>query len=138
MAEPFTHAVRVRYGECDPQGVVFNSHYLAYLDVGLTELWRVAVPGGYQGMVRRGIDMVVAEARLRFHSPARFDDELAISIAVEHLGTTSMQTSHHVRRGSELLVHGQLRHVFVALQTLTKTPIPERVRDGLARFADGA
>ena len=56
-------------------GVVFNAHYLAYFDVSITELWRAAF-GGYQAMLDRGIDMVVAEAQLRFHASARFDDEL--------------------------------------------------------------
>ena len=40
---PFVHEIRVRYGECDPQGIVFNANYLAYFDVAFTELWRAAV-----------------------------------------------------------------------------------------------
>src|SRR5205807_350743 len=49
MGEPFEHKLRVRYVECDPQGVVFNSHYLAYFDINITELWRTAF-GGYRAM----------------------------------------------------------------------------------------
>ena len=64
MAEPFTHRLRVRYAECDVQGVVFNSHYLAYFDIAITELWRAAL-GGYEAMLDRGLDIVVAEAHLR-------------------------------------------------------------------------
>ena len=37
------HVLRVRFGECDPQGIVFNAHYVAYFDVALTELWREAL-----------------------------------------------------------------------------------------------
>src|ERR671926_16488 len=62
---PFRHRLRVRYGECDPQGIVFNANYLAYFDVGITELWRATV-GPWQVMVDRGVDMVVAEAGTRF------------------------------------------------------------------------
>ena len=51
MGEPFTHHLRVRYAECDAQGVVFNAHYLAYFDTSLTELWRAAF-GGYQARTR--------------------------------------------------------------------------------------
>ena len=29
MGEPYEYTLRVRYGECDLQGVVFNAHYLA-------------------------------------------------------------------------------------------------------------
>jgi acyl-CoA thioesterase FadM len=34
VSAPLNHELRVRYGECDPQGVVFNAHYLAHLDIG--------------------------------------------------------------------------------------------------------
>ncbi len=63
----FSYPLRVRYAECDPQGVVFNSHYLAYFDIDMTELWRAAF-GGYGVMIDRGIDLVVAEAQLRFRA----------------------------------------------------------------------
>ena len=39
----FRHLLRVRYGECDPQNIVFNANYLLYFDVAFTELWREAV-----------------------------------------------------------------------------------------------
>ena len=43
MGQTFTHRIRVRYAECDPQGVVFNANYYAYFDLLMTELWREAV-----------------------------------------------------------------------------------------------
>ena len=61
----FRHRLRVRYVECDAQGVVFNAHYLAYFDIGITELWREAL-GSYQDMLDAGVDVVVAEAGVRF------------------------------------------------------------------------
>ncbi len=131
MGEAFEYALRVRYAECDVQGIVFNAHYLAYFDVSMTELWRAAY-GGYQVMLDRGIDMVLAEANVRYLSPARFDDELRLGVSVARLGTTSVLTRHHVWRGLELLVEGSLRHVFIDRETLTKVPIPGWASDGLA------
>ena len=131
MGGPFVHSLRVRYAECDVQGVVFNSHYLAYFDVGITELWRAAF-GSYQAMLDRGIDIVVAEAQLRFLASARFDDELTLEVTVTRLGTTSIVTRHLIRRTQQLVVDGSLRHVFVDRHALTKTPIPDWVRQGLA------
>jgi acyl-CoA thioester hydrolase len=113
------------------QGVVFNAHYLAYLDTSMTELWRAAF-GSYQAMLDRGIDMVVAEAGLRFRGPARFDEELTLEVAVTHLGNTSIVTGHHIRRDGEPLVDGTLRHVLVDRETLRKTAIPDWAREGLA------
>jgi acyl-CoA thioester hydrolase len=131
MGEPYEYPLRVRYGECDVQGIVFNAHYLAYFDVSMTELWRVAF-GSYQAMLDRGLDMVLAEAQVRYLAPARFDDELKMGVSVARLGTTSVLTRHHVWRELELLVEGSLRHVFVDRETLTKVPIPNWASDALA------
>jgi acyl-CoA thioester hydrolase len=90
VGEPFRHRLRVRYHECDPQGVVFNANYLAYCDICLVELWREVVEG-HAGMAAKGIDVVVAEARIRFLAPLRFDDEVEMSLTITSLGTTSMQ-----------------------------------------------
>ena len=130
MGRSHTHRLRVRYGECDPQGVVFNAHYFAYFDIALTELWREAA-GGYAGMMDDGIDLQVVEATARYKAPARFDDELDLTIEVTRLGTTSMVTAITVRRAGELLVEGELAHVFVDTATYTKTPIPDRLRSAL-------
>jgi hypothetical protein len=70
---PFVHRLRVRFHECDPQGVVFNAHYFAYFDVALTEMWRAAF-GSYANVVQGGTDVVVVEAGATFRVPARFDD----------------------------------------------------------------
>jgi acyl-CoA thioester hydrolase len=121
--------------------VVFNAHFLAYFDIGITELFRAAF-GSYQVLVDRGIDMVVAEAGLRYHRPAHFDDELTLEIAIARLGTTSITTNYRVLRDTELLVDGTLRHVRVNLKRLverepdTKTAIPDWMREGLAPYLD--
>jgi acyl-CoA thioester hydrolase len=133
VPEPFTHSLRVRYAECDVQGVVFNSHYLAYFDVTLTELWRAAI-GGYQAMLDRGVDIVVAEARLRFHDSARFDQELALEMEIEHLGKTSIVSRHRIGHAGRALVDGTMVHVTVDRETLSKTPIPDWLRAGLSRW----
>ena len=131
--EPFTHPLRVRFAECDPQGVVFNAHYLAYADVGMTELWRAAF-GSYGAMLDRGIDMVVIEAQLRFHTPARFDDELRLEVLISRLGNTAISSDHRILRGDELIVQAALHHVMVDRETLGKTEIPDWVREPLRRW----
>ena len=50
----FVHELRVRYGECDPQGIVFNANYLAYFDHTVTELWRASAIGSWDGDGRAG------------------------------------------------------------------------------------
>lgn len=130
MGEVFTHRLRVRYSECDQQGVVFNGHYLFYYDVAVTELWRVMY-GSYQDMLVEGHDLVVGEARLRFVEGARFDEELDIALAPHHLGTTSLVIRPRFLVGGRLIADGEVRHVFVDPATKRKKPMPARVREFL-------
>ena len=134
----FTHELRVRYGECDPQGIVFNANYLAYFDHTVTELWRASSIGSWDSMVEKGVDVVVGEANLRFRSAARNDDVLTVSAAFTRFGTTSATLELLIHRGDELLVEGTLRQVFVDVKTFAKTPIPAWMREAFAPYAASA
>jgi len=131
----FVHRIRVRYNECDAQGIVFNANHFMYADVALTEMWRDAF-GSYGAMVERGVDMVVAEAGARFLAPARFDDEIDVALRVAEIGNTSITTEIRTSRADgERLVDGSIRHVCVDPRTLGKQPFPDDVREALQRYA---
>jgi acyl-CoA thioester hydrolase len=124
--------MRVRYHECDPQGVVFNANYLMYFDLTMTELWREL--GGYQAMVEAGVDMVVAEARVLYRAPLRHDDEFEVTVALARLGDTSMTTRLSIVRGGRSVTEGELRHVFIEAGGGPTAKIPESIRSGLTRY----
>jgi acyl-CoA thioester hydrolase len=134
----FVHELRVRYGECDPQGIVFNPNYLAYFDHTVTELWRASAIGSWETMVERGLDVVVGEANIRFRAPARFDDVIAVHARIAKFGTTSATIELEIRRDGELLIEGWLRQVFVDVKTWKKTEIPGWVREALGVYAAAA
>jgi acyl-CoA thioester hydrolase len=131
---PFVHRLRVRFHECDPQGVVFYAHYFAYVDVALTEMWREAF-GSYGNVVAAGTDVVVVEAASTFRGSARFDDDLDVELRIERLGTTSMAMATAIRRDEELLVEGRIVHVFVDIATMGKKAIPDHMRAALEAYA---
>ena len=135
MGQTFTHRIRVRYSECDAQGVVFNAHYYAYFDLLMTELWRENI-GPYEAMVENGADMSVVASAARFIAPARFDDEIDLNGRVMRLGNTSMSTGISITRASDgaALVDGEIHHVFVDPASYTKRPIPDDVRAGLEPY----
>jgi acyl-CoA thioester hydrolase len=130
--ETFVHRLRVRYSECDQQGVVFNGQYLFFYDVAITELLRARI-GDYQDIVDSGYDIVVAEARIRFVAGARFDELLDISMPIEHMGTTSMIVRPVFRVGGRLIADGEVRHVWVDPASLTKKPMSDDIRAALSR-----
>jgi acyl-CoA thioester hydrolase len=64
---------RVRYAESDQMGVVYHAHYLVWCEVGRTDYIRqCGMP--YAEMERQGVSLAVADASLRYHAPARYDD----------------------------------------------------------------
>ena len=126
----YVHRLRVRYSECDAQHHVFNANYLTYFDVTITELWRDRL-GGYEEMLEGGVDMVVAEASVRYLAPARFDDELEIGVALDAPTNSSLVSRFGARRGNDLLTEGTLRHVCVDAKTFAKTPWPDDLRAAL-------
>jgi acyl-CoA thioester hydrolase len=132
VSESFRHRLRVRYNECDPQGVVFNANYLTYFDITMSELWREL--GGYQAMVDAGVDMVVAEATIRYLAALRFDDEMEVVARITRLGDTSMTTELVIEDGGEPAAEGELRHVFIETGGGKTAEIPEPIRAGLARY----
>jgi len=130
LTPPFVHQLRVRYHECDAQGIVFNAHHFAFFDITLTELWREAF-GSYDAMVESGTDVVVADAQATFHSSPRFDDLLDIEMTIENLGNSSMVSRFEEKRNGELLVTGRMVHVFITPGANTKQQIPDDVRQAL-------
>ena len=131
MSDVFRHQIRVRYGECDPQGVVFNANWLAYFDVIITELWRTRI-GDYSDMIETGVDMVVGEAGVRFRGPARFDDVVDFELRVLKLGETSFSSGIDATVDGRTVVEGTMRHVFVETGTNTKRSMPGYIREALA------
>ncbi|MGP3950818.1 acyl-CoA thioesterase [Streptomyces sp. 7N604] len=133
MAKLFTHRLRVRYSECDQQGVVFNGHYLFYYDVAVTELLREVIED-YASMVEGGADLVVAEARILYRLGARFDELLDIEMPITHLGTTSMIVRPVFKVGERVIAEGEIRHVFIDPATHSKKEMPTTVRAALQPY----
>ncbi len=135
MGEPHRHPLRVRYHECDPQGVVFNANYLTYADMAITELFRDAFGSWDAPMTEHGLDMVVAEATVRYRAALRFDEEVELVSSIERIGETSLLCAIAIERDSAIAAQVSIRHVFVDAETRAKAPIPAAVRERLAAYA---
>ncbi|OXM69452.1 acyl-CoA thioesterase [Amycolatopsis vastitatis] len=123
--------LRVRYHECDGQGIVFNAHYLAYVDMCSFEAEK-ALFGTHEEFLAHGIDVVVAEANLKLRAPARYDDELVVSQYLNHLGTTSLIFDFAIHRGETLVAAATIRYVFIDPATLRPEAPPDAVRKAYA------
>ena len=69
--------VRVRYAETDRMGVVYHANYLVWCEIGRTDFIR-ELGTTYASMERDGITLAVADASVRYHAPARYDDLIRV------------------------------------------------------------
>ncbi|MBB5857996.1 acyl-CoA thioesterase [Amycolatopsis umgeniensis] len=120
--------LRVRYHECDGQGIVFNANYLAYVDMAMFEVERTLY-GSHEAALALGVDVVVAESNLRYRAPCRYDDELVVSVFMNHLGTTSLIIDFEISRDGAVCTEATTRYVFVDPATLKKAAPPAVVRE---------
>jgi acyl-CoA thioester hydrolase len=132
LDDQFTLLLRVRYGECDAQQVVFNARYADYIDIALTEYFRVAV-GGFQALLDKGLDNQVVSLHIDWLSSAKFDDVLAIEVSLQKVGNTSyafdISISDYTTK--RLIAKSTTTYVMVDTKTYQKTAIPDWLREKL-------
>jgi len=95
-------AIRVRYAECDPMGVLHHSRYFEYFEMARTELLRQA-GARYRDLEERGVLFVVARAECRFRRPARYDDELLLKVEVARMTKARIDHKYELYRDGLLL-----------------------------------
>ena len=87
--------IRVRYGETDQMGIVYHPNYLVWCEIGRTEHIR-ALGTSYRDMERAGIKLAVAEAAVRYHAPARYDDRVRVETTVERVGSRMIAFAYSI------------------------------------------
>jgi acyl-CoA thioester hydrolase len=135
MSAPFRYYLRVRYVECDAQKVVFNSRYAEYVDVGVNEFIRAI--GVLPEFLAGDWDFQLVKQTVEWKAPAHFDEVLELAITATRLGTTSFTvlTEFRVAGHDRVIVTVETIYVLVDARTLTKMPLPDRLR---AALQDGA
>ncbi len=105
--------IRVRYGETDQMGFVFNSHYLSWFEIGRTEYCR-ALSRPYRLWEEGGVFLPVVEANLRFKNPLRYDDMVCIKTSVREVTPYTITFTYRVIREEDgrLAAEGSTKHAF--------------------------
>ena len=135
---PFRYYLRVRYGECDAQKVVFNARYGEYVDLSITEFFR-AIGYGEQ-MVTGEVDFQLVRQVTQWRAPARYDDVLEGSVSTLRVGNTSfvLQCQFRVAGREAVICESETVYVLVDNPSLTKKPVPPDMRERLLQGAPGA
>lgn len=112
-------------------GVVYHANYLVWCEVGRTDFIRA---GGvtYRAMEEAGIGLAVADASLRFHAPARYDDLIRVETTLTDVRSRSVTFDYLVVRADDAarLVSATTRLVSIDREGRT-TALPSAFREML-------
>lgn len=127
----FRHPVRVYWEDTDAGGVVFYANQLKFFERARTE-WLRALGIGQQALRETtGALFVVAETSLRYLVPARLDDSLEITVALQERGRASLLIHQQAWRAGVLLCEGEIRIGCVDQGTFRPRRIPNEVLTAL-------
>jgi len=90
LSNGFDWNVRVYYEDTDAGGVVFYANYLKFFERARTEWLRALGFQQHEMTATLGAMFVVRQTAVDYLSPARLDDELRITVAVEKLRNASI------------------------------------------------
>jgi 4-hydroxybenzoyl-CoA thioesterase len=128
----------IKWADCDPNGVVFESRCFAYFDWGTWRLFERALgvrpPDLASSYGILGIPLVDANAR--FHTPACFGDAAELTSEVREFRRSSFEVEHRLTVGGVLAVDGRETRVWAVRDAanpaqIKAQPVPAEV---MARF----
>jgi acyl-CoA thioester hydrolase len=127
----YTQRIRVRYGECDMQSVVFNANYLAYVD-DVTDTWFRLALGNFEEL---GFDFMAKKITIEWQTPARFAEEIDFAARVSRWGNTSFDVEVNATVGERPVFTATVVYVSTTPGAPDPSPVPDAVRDALAAVA---
>ena len=126
--------LRVRWAEVDMQKIVFNAHYLTYIDTAIADYWReIGLPYPHGYVDRYGQDVYLRKATVEYLASARYDDVLAVLSRVAKLGRSSMTFVFEIHRhepeaSNAPLVSAELVYGNADPATMKAAALPEELR----------
>ena len=134
----FKTSVRVRWMECDAQGIVYNGAYLGYLEIGQAEYYRNLGFAIYTIPESGYIDFAVVKSTLEFKAPAKVDEIIDLYVRVSNIGNTSLTLNMEIYpEGSDRLLT-DIETVYVGYDAATESSksVPDDVRKLIANFEE--
>ena len=131
---PYQHRIRIRYGECDQQGAVFNPNYMSYMDDAI-EVWLSSnAPNG--NYLELDWDFMTVRSVIEWASSARTADILAIDVGVVRYGSTSFDVGFVGEVDGQRVFAARLVCVSVTPVSHVKLAIPDHIKTILGDTVD--
>ena len=128
----FRLPIRIYWEDTDAGGIVFYANYLKFFERARTEWLRERGVGQQQLRELTGGMFVVSDAQLRYHRPARLDDELIVTAQLQETGRASLTIGQQALLKPEqmtdsrpvLLCEGTIRIGWVDAATMRPARMP--------------
>lgn len=129
----FSHRLKVRYSEIDGQKIVFNAHYMTYIDVAITEYFQEGLKVSFSD---GEFDFVLAKSTLEFKKPAHLNDWLTIWCKTSKIGNTSMTIHCMITREDDVepILLAEIIYVSYDPEAHRPRPVPDFVRAKIEEF----
>ncbi|MBL8523138.1 MAG: tol-pal system-associated acyl-CoA thioesterase [Betaproteobacteria bacterium] len=124
----FDFPLRVYFEDTDAGGVVYHAQYVKFLERARTEWLR------YLGFTNSDLErkhkmlFIVTEIAVEFLKPAKLDDSVNISVAIEALGRVRLTFHQEIRRGDDTLVKARVVVASVSADAFKPVEIPADLR----------
>ena len=128
--------LRVRWAECDLQGIVYNACYLTYLEVAQVEYFRSLGILIYDEKQRVSFDTATVRATLEFKAPAKLDEVIDVYTRVLSIGSSSFTMESEIYREDSdvLLVKAEMVYVNYDAGKGAARPVPDDARTRINQF----
>ena len=123
MAKTSLTTIRVRYAETDAMGIVHHAVYPVWMELGRSDLLRT-MGQGYSEWEAQGVFMAVAELRVKYRVPARYDELIEIRTWVQEAGRRKVVFGYGVTRDGVRLAEGESVHLVMGADGRSRT-LPE-------------
>jgi 4-hydroxybenzoyl-CoA thioesterase len=130
----FERLQTVRFGHCDPAGIVFYPRYFEMLNSFVEDWFRDGLGVPFEDLVRqRRIGMPTVSLKSEFQEVSRFGEVLALRLHLLRVGTSSMTLNVHFDGLDRRRASFEQVLVCTDLETHASRPFPDDLREALER-----
>jgi len=127
----FSIPVRVYYQDTDAGGVVYHAQYLSFMERARSELLNSSGIDLARFTAEHRVLFVVHHIEIRYHQPARLNDQLTVSAEVAKMGRASLVFAQRVARGAELLTEAEVSLALVDRDRMKPARMPDELERAL-------
>ena len=134
----FSYNFRIRYSEVDAQKIVYNSHYLTFLDVSIFEFFDAIGFNQEEYIKETNNEFHTVRAVVEYKTPATLGDTIEVLTRIKKIGNSSItfQQEIYLHESDKLLATGEIVWVNTNQEEMVPTTVPDYLRQLLKDYQD--